>query len=159
MINKDTIASTDYDKAALLNCAFNEVFTVDNGKSLGIKKKTTHHMSDFSISREDIANAISSMKDKITRTPEGVPAYFLKRTADALIEPLYFFFNRCLIFSFVPRQWKMGLVVPIFKKGDKSNCKNYRPISLTSTFSRLFESILYDKITYYLLEHSLLSSS
>ena len=159
LINKDTIASTDYDKAAMLNCAFNEVFTVDNGKSPGIKKKTTHHMSDFCISREDIVNAISSMKDKITRTPEGVPAYFLKRTADALIEPLYFFFNRCLIFSFVPRQWKMGLVVPIFKKGDKSNCKNYRPISLTSTFSRLFESILYDKITYYLLEHSLISSS
>ena len=116
-------------------------------------------MPDFSITREDICLAIASMKDKITRTPEGVPAYFLKRTAGALLEPLFFLFNRCLIFSFVPHQWKMGLTVPIFKKGDKSSCNNYRPISLTSTLSRLFESILHDKITCYLLDHSLLSSS
>ena len=159
LTNKDTIASTDHDKASLLNSTFHEVFTVDNGKSLCLDKKTTRHMPDFTISREDICISIALMKDKITRTPEGVPAYFLKRTSDVLLEPLFFFFNRCLIFSFVPCQWKMGLIVPIFKKGDKSNCKNYRPISLTSTLSRLFESILHHKITCYLLDHSLLSSS
>lgn len=99
------------------------------------------------------------MKYKITRTPEGVPAYFVKRTASTLLEPLLCLFNRCLIYAFVPQQWKIGVIVPVFKKGDRSNCKNYRPISLTSTFSRIFEIIICHKITNYLLDHSLLSDS
>lgn len=159
LIKNDITASSDLEKASLLNSAFHEVFTKDDGKFSCHTRITKHLMPDFSISAEDINSAIASMKDKITRTPEGIPAYFVKRTASTLLEPLLYLFNRCLIYAFVPQQWKIGVIVPVFKKGDRSNCKNYRPISLTSTFSRIFEIIICQKITAYLLDHSLLSES
>ena len=109
-------------------------------------------MEDFEISAQDILLAISKMKGKINRTPDGIPSFFIKHVALQLLTPLLIIFNSCLKFSLVPLQWKTALVVPIFKKGDKSYPKNYRPISLTSSFSRLFEAILHKKITTYLTQ-------
>ena len=41
---------------------------------------------------------------------------------------------------------KLANVIPIFKKGDRSNCENYRPISILPTFSKIFEKIIFDQI-------------
>ena len=46
----------------------------------------------------------------------------------------------------LPAAWKKAFVVPLHKKGDKSNAENYRPISLTSGCCRLFEHLLADYI-------------
>ncbi len=97
------------------------------------------------------------MKDKISRSPEGIPSFFIKRTAYSLLTPLTFIFNSTLKTHIVPEQWKSSIIVPIFKKGDRSNPLNYRPIALTSSFSRLFESILHNKISDYLFTYSLVS--
>ena len=50
------------------------------------------------------------------------------------------------------------MVVPIFKKGDRQNVGNYRPVSLTSSISRIFESVLSEKLTTYVLNHNIISS-
>lgn len=41
---------------------------------------------------------------------------------------------------------KTAKVLPIFKKGDTSNISNYRPISLLSSFSKILERVVYNKI-------------
>ena len=46
----------------------------------------------------------------------------------------------------VPDDWKKANVSAIFKKGDKENPGNYRPISLTSQVCKIFESMLRDAI-------------
>ena len=46
----------------------------------------------------------------------------------------------------LPNDWKMANVVPIHKKGDKSNVENYRPISLTCLVMKIFEKIVRDKL-------------
>ena len=56
-------------------------------------------------------------------------------------------------------QWKMAIIVPIHKKNDKSKPNNYRPISLTSSFSRLFESVLQEKLLFYLKTNTIISPS
>lgn len=50
--------------------------------------------------------------------------------------------NRSLKDGVFPNQWKISRVVPVFKKGDPSNIKNYRPISILSCCSKLFESLV-----------------
>ena len=58
----------------------------------------------------------------------------------------------------VPQSWKKSHVIPIYKKGPKSDCGNYRPISLTSMICKILESIIRDHITEHIVQNSLLSS-
>ena len=46
----------------------------------------------------------------------------------------------------MPKEWKIAHIIPIFKHEDRKNCDNYRTISVTSTFSRLFGRIERDLI-------------
>jgi hypothetical protein len=46
-------------------------------------------------------------------------------------------------------QWKESIVVPIHKKGDKTDCSNYRGISLLSTSYRILSNILLARVTPY----------
>ena len=51
---------------------------------------------------------------------------------------------------------KSALMCPIFKKGDKKSCANYRPISLLSNISKIFERIMYNRLESFLSEHDII---
>ena len=53
----------------------------------------------------------------------------------------------------LPPDWRTGIVRPIFKKGDKFDSNNYRPISLTSVVIKVMESIMYDQLIQFLMNH------
>ena len=57
-----------------------------------------------------------------------------------------------------PAAWKLARVSPIFKKGDKTDMNNYRPISVISAVAKIFEKAIYDQLYEYLNENSLLSN-
>jgi ribonucleases P/MRP protein subunit RPP40 len=59
----------------------------------------------------------------------------------------------------VPSDWKNANVVPIFKKGSKSEAGNYRPILLTCICCRMMESILKDDIVNHLDRNRVISKS
>jgi len=46
----------------------------------------------------------------------------------------------------LPADWKIGNITAVFKKGNKSDPSNYRPITLTSTICKVMESIIRDHI-------------
>ena len=52
---------------------------------------------------------------------------------------------------------KVAEVIPVFKQGSKMNCSNYILISLLSSFSKIFEKIVYKRVCSYLLKLKLLS--
>ena len=56
----------------------------------------------------------------------------------------------------VPQQMKIAKVVPIFKTSDPTLPTNYRPISLLTTFSKLIERLLYNKVMNFLTENNIL---
>ena len=53
--------------------------------------------------------------------------------------PPFLIFNESFQTGYIPKQWKVANVVPVFKKGDKRQVDNYRPISLTSLIMKAFE--------------------
>jgi hypothetical protein len=56
-------------------------------------------------------------------------------------------FNLIFDKGLIPEQWLYGDIIPIFKnKGDKSDPKNYRPITIVSCFGKLFTSVLNNRL-------------
>jgi sorting nexin-29 len=49
----------------------------------------------------------------------------------------------------LPEEWKESVIVPIYKKGDKTDCSNYRGISLLSTTYKILSNILFSRLTPY----------
>ena len=47
------------------------------------------------------------------------------------------------------------MVIPTFKKGNELLCENYRPISLLSVFSKIFEKVIYTRMYDYLMKNNL----
>jgi hypothetical protein len=47
----------------------------------------------------------------------------------------------------LPDQWKESIIVPVHKKGDKTDCSNYRGISLLSTLYKILSNILLSRLS------------
>ena len=61
-------------------------------------------------------------------------------------------------FGRIPKAWKVAEVRPIFKKGDKTQPGNYRPVILTAIVCKLFESFFRDALYEHIVKHKLLSN-
>ena len=79
----------------------------------------------------------------------------LRSSASILAPSLAYIFNQSLSTSTVPKLWKKALVVPLYKgKGDQSQPCSYRPISLLSTVSKVFENLLAVNLQLYLCDNN-----
>ena len=76
---------------------------------------------------------------------------------DFVVLPLKIIFRNILLTSTYPDTWKLANVTPIFKKGDKQNIKNYRPISLLPICGKMFEKVIFNNLYSYLTENSLIT--
>ena len=55
-------------------------------------------------------------------------------------------FRKSMEVGELPKDWKLGSVVPIFKKGDRHSTENYRPVSLTAIPCKILESLVKDRL-------------
>lgn len=71
--------------------------------------------------------------------------------------PLTIVLNKCIQEAIFPSMLKVGKVVPIFKKGDKNKCENYRPISILPAISKVFEEAIKSRLMKFLEDHKMLT--
>ena len=102
------------------------------------------------IDAEVILNKIKNLNEFKAFGVDGVSNAVLKNCAESFAKPLKIIFDKSLKTGEVPKEWKEANVTPLFKKGDKLERSNYRPVSLTSTVCKVLESIIRDKIMKYL---------
>ena len=58
-----------------------------------------------------------------------------------------------------PTEWKMTNVVPIHKRDERKNIKNYRPVSPLPIFGKMFERLIYNEMFSYFIENDLIYSN
>ena len=93
-----------------------------------------------------------------TSGPDCIPVVVLKNCEPELSYILAELFNMCLKESCFPDCWKVSSVVPVFKNvGERSTAKNYRPVSLFSVVSKVFEKLVNSKIVDLLEKRGLIS--
>ena len=76
----------------------------------------------------------------------------------ATCECITLIINQSITTGIFPDRFKVAKVVPIFKKNDQSDIKNYRPISVLPTISKLFENVMQTQLMEYFTSHNLLAS-
>ena len=81
----------------------------------------------------------------------------LKRVAHLIAPPLAMLFNQSISQGKFPSKLKLANVIPLYKKGAKSDPNNYRPISLLNVFSKIFEKIMKTKFMTFIKEQNILS--
>ena len=148
--------------ASTLNSYF-----VNVGKSLAekivsepyIAKATACH-STFTfqpISEDFVSRSISSLKTNKAVGLDKISARLLKDAVDVITPSLTALFNLSLQTRTFPSIWKTAKVIPLFKKGDKLNASNYRPISILPTVSKILEKAVHTQFYAYLTENNLIS--
>ena len=73
---------------------------------------------------------LSQVNSNKAQGPDGIHGRILKNCAVGLALPLSRLFKLSYNSGYIPLEWKMANVVPVHKKGSKSDVENYRPISL-----------------------------
>lgn len=67
-------------------------------------------------------------------------------------------FNRSLVTCTSPSLWKFGKVSTLFKKGDRSDPNNYKPITVFPTLSKILEKAVHNQLYYYLNGNKIITS-
>ena len=79
--------------------------------------------------------------------PDCISVVVLKNCEPELSYIIAELFNNCLKESCFPDCWKVSTVIPVFKNvGESSSAKNYRPVSLLSVVSHVFEKFVNNRI-------------
>lgn len=94
----------------------------------------------------EVKHAIKQMKPKTAPGPDHVTGDFLKTCNNIIIQKLTERFNRYLADQQIPDQWKSSKTVLLFKKGERDNIKNYRPIALLCHPYKLFTKIILNRL-------------
>ena len=89
---------------------------------------------------------MSALKASSSPGPDGIRSRLLRDSARTLSAPLSVLYRKSLDSGRLPEEWKIGDVVPIYKKGDRRLPASYRPVSLTAVPCKVLESVIRDAL-------------
>ena len=99
-------------------------------------------ISEFTTSVTKVALLLSKIHTSKSTLPECIPARILRLAPEELAPYVNRVFELSLESGELPRSWKDAVVIPVYKKGSRSNPGNYRPISLLSATSKVLDKIV-----------------
>ena len=100
----------------------------------------------FFASTQEISNICSELPVNKSKLPDNLPPILFREVSEHISASLFQIFKKVFQTSSFPSVWKEAIVSPIYKKGSKRNAENYRPVSLLSMPSKIFERILFKRL-------------
>ncbi len=99
------------------------------------------------ITEEEVKLKLRYLKVRKATGSDNIPNFALKLLPDSTITQIVEIYNSCLRISHFPTSWKLAKIIPIHKSGKpKDQPSSYRPISLLNSLSKIFESIILDRM-------------
>ena len=105
---------------------------------------------------DQVLKLLSSLNVNKSSGTDNLGPRILKLCAPIIYKVVAYLINLSIKTSIFPDQLKEAKITPIYKKGDKSDPCNYRPISILPTLSKIFEKHLASQIKSYVSEFDLL---
>ena len=168
-INKTVFNDTKYCsifKSFFSNLAQNLVSKLPHSPNVFTESKVAFYHDDIKFkdlnfafsetSPQKILNILKGLNPSKAAGIDNVFGKFLKNGADILARPIFPLCNLPIKLNSFPRSWKTVKVKVIFKKGSKTDPRNYLPISLLPILSKVIERIIHDKTQEFLSENKIL---
>lgn len=108
------------------------------------------------VTPSEIVNVVSGFKSNKACGFDDVSPRVLKMVINCISHPLADIVNLSFNEGLFPDMLKLAKVVPLHKGGDNTILSNYRPVSVLSIFSKVFERLLYNRLNNYLISNKLL---
>ncbi|CAH2005356.1 unnamed protein product [Acanthoscelides obtectus] len=109
--------------------------------------------------RNEIIEHIMSLKNSCSPGLDKLTTKIIKQLHVYLLDPLVHIINLIFKTGKVPKQFKISVVSPIHKAGDKEYISNYRPINIISNLAKIFEKCLKVRLVAFLDSNKLLSEN
>jgi exonuclease III len=106
----------------------------------------------------EIEKIIKSLNSKNSHGYEGISNKIIKLSSPFIISPVTYICNEILKTGRFPDRLKYAIVKPIFKKGDKHETSNYRPISLLTSFSKIMEKLIFNRLFSHFEKNNILAN-
>ena len=83
----------------------------------------------------------------------------IKDIIQYILEPLKKIFNLSIQTNRFPDNMKIAIIKPLYKTNDKQQISNYRPISLLPQISKIFEKIIFNRLSKYIFKHNIINKN
>lgn len=110
----------------------------------------------FNTDLNEIKSIIKKFKNMKAPGEDGIFYILIKKLPESTLMSLVKIFNKCFDLAYFPDSWKNAKVIPILKPDkNPAEASSYRPISLLSSISKLFERIILNRMMTHINENSI----
>jgi hypothetical protein len=100
----------------------------------------------------EVEIAIGKLKSYKSPSNDQISAKLIKAGGETVCSETHKLICSIWNMEELPQQWKESIIVPIYKKGDKTDCNNYQGISFLLTAYKILSNILLARLTPYVNE-------
>jgi len=153
--NNGNLKHKPKEMANILQSQYSSVFSDPNSPDIDLdathtEKNNTSSLTDIEVTLELMMEAMSELNANSSAPDCEIPARILKNCRKSLCKPLTILWQKSSKAGIIPTQFKKQFIAPIFKKGNKTDPANYRPISLTSHVIKIFERVIRNQLVNFL---------
>ena len=133
-----------------------QIKTKDNGFRKYLKNRVQQSIQLDEVTSEEVFKILKQLKSKKAAGDDGIRPELLKKCAQHLKGPITHIMKLSLKKGIVPESLKTAKVMPIYKKNDKTDPGNYRPVALLSIIDKVLEKLMYARVIKFLEQYKVL---
>lgn len=140
-----------------LNNFFTEPILANENSDYSLKINSPTTMALFPVTGTEILNMGQSINSNSAAGLDELHTKAMKSALPFLLIPITYLINLSFSTGIYPNKLKNTIIIPIHKKGDPSDCSNYRPISILSFMAKLFDKAYYNRLLSFAKKNNLIS--
>ena len=118
------------------------------------KKNCKLDLSHITVSK--VASILKNLSNNRSTALDDLDNYSVRVAAPVIAQPLHHIITLSVMQCKFPTAWKYAKVLPLHKKEDPLQKKNYRPVSILSPLSKVLEKLVYEQLYKYFTVNKIL---